>query len=62
MAAESWLAYIRDDRKRRPSTVSGYRRELDCNLLPQFGADTPLEEISTQDIDAYREGSLPRGG
>jgi integrase len=55
VASENWLAYIRDDRKRRPSTVSGYRRELDGNLLPEFGADTPLEEITTQDIDAYRE-------
>lgn len=61
VAAESWLAYIRDDRKRRPSTVSGYRRELDRNLLPEFGADTPLEEITTQEIDAYRERLVAEG-
>jgi integrase len=61
VAAESWLAYIRDDRKRRPSTVSGYRRELDRNLLPEFGADTPLEEITTEDIDAYRERLVAEG-
>jgi integrase len=55
IAAEEWLAYVRDDRKRRPSTVAGYRSELDHNLLPAFGADTPLAEITTRDIDAYRE-------
>ena len=35
--------------------MSGYRGELDRNLLPEFGADTPLDEITTQEIDAYRE-------
>ena len=61
VAAESWLAYIKDDRKRRPSTVSGYRRELDRNLLPEFGADTPLDEITTQEIEAYRERLVAEG-
>jgi integrase len=61
VAAENWLAYIRDDRKRRPSTVSGYRRELDRNLLPEFGPDTPLDEITTQGIDAYRERLVAEG-
>jgi len=61
VAAESWLAYIRDDRKRRASTVLGYRRELDRNQLPEFGADTPLEEITTEDIDAYRERLVAEG-
>ena len=54
-AAENWLAYVRDDRKRRPSTVRAYRRELDNRLYPEFGKETPLEEITTKRIDAYRE-------
>jgi integrase len=55
VAAENWLAYVRDDRKRRPSTVAGYRRELENRLYPEFGKETPLEEITTKRIDAYRE-------
>ena len=61
VAAESWLAYIKDDRKRRPSTVPGYRRELDRNLLPEFGADTPLDEITTEEIEAFRERLVAEG-
>ena len=60
-AAEAWLAYVRDDRKRRRSTVQGYRRELDRNLIPAFGADTPLEDISNERIDEYREGLVAEG-
>jgi Phage integrase, N-terminal SAM-like domain len=61
VAAEHWFAYIRDDRRRRPSTVAGYRSELDRNLLPEFGVHTPLEEITTPDIDAYRERLVEEG-
>jgi Phage integrase, N-terminal SAM-like domain len=60
-AAEAWLAYVRDDRKRRPSTVQGYRRELDRNLIPGFGRETPLESITTEDIDLYRERLVAEG-
>ena len=60
-AAENWIAYVRDDRKRRPSTVQGYRRELHTNLLPEFGADTPLESITTERIDSYRERLVAEG-
>ncbi len=60
-AAEDWIAYIEHDRKRRPSTVRGYRRELDKNLLPEFGADTPLDQITTRQIDAYRERLVAEG-
>jgi integrase len=57
-AAENWLAYVRDDRKRRPSTVTAYRRELENRLYPEFGRETLLEEITTRRIDAYRERLL----
>ncbi len=57
-AAENWLAYVRDDRKRRPSTVTAYRRELNNRLYPEFGKETPLEEITTKRIDACRERLL----
>jgi integrase len=49
-----WLDYIEHDRKRRRSTVQDYRRELERVLIPAFGENTPLREIDTARIDAYR--------
>ena len=46
---------------RMQSIVQGYRRELDHNLIPEFEADTPLESITTADIDAYRERLVDEG-
>jgi len=55
------VAYVRDDRKRKPSTVQSYRRELDHSLLPEFGFDTPLESITTEQIDSFRERLVAEG-
>ncbi len=41
--------------KRRPSTVRDYRRELEKRLIPEFGEDTPLIEITTGGIEEFRE-------
>ena len=49
------LAYVEHDRKRRRSTVMDYRRELERVLIPEFGEDTPADEITSERIDAYRE-------
>ena len=61
VAAEHWFAYIRDDRRRRPSTVAGYRSELERNLLPEFGEETPLVEITTERIEEFRERMVAEG-
>jgi integrase len=55
MAAAEWMRYVEHDRKRRPSTVQDYRRELNQRLIPEFGADTPLTEITTDRIEEFRE-------
>ena len=52
--AREWLDYIEHDRKRRRSTVQDYWRELERVLIPAFGEDTPLHEVDTAEIDAYR--------
>jgi integrase len=49
------LAYVEHDRKRRRSTVMDYRRELEQVLIPEFGEDTPAEEIGSDRIDVYRQ-------
>lgn len=53
-ACDEWLAYIEDDRKRRPSTVRDYKSTVKNLLLPGFGESTPIEDITTADVDAYR--------
>ncbi len=52
--AAEWLRYIEQDRKRRPSTIQGYRSVLNARLLPEFG-EMPVESISADMIDDYRE-------
>ena len=60
-AASDWLDYVEHDRKRRKSTVGGYRNIVDGSLLPAFGKDTPIEAITTADIDRYRAGLVADG-
>lgn len=50
-----WLRYVTKDRKRERSTVTDYENTSARDLLPEFGADTPLSEITTDRIDAWRE-------
>ena len=60
-AAREWLRYVEHDRKRRRSTVQDYRRELERRLIPEFGEDTPLAEITTERIDRFRERMVSEG-
>ena len=60
-AAREWLRYVEHDRKRRRSTIQDYRRELERRLIPEFGEDTPLAEITTERIDRFRERMLSEG-
>ena len=60
-AAREWLHYVEHDRKRRVSTVQDYRRELERRLIPEFGEQTPLDEIDTARIESYREKLVAEG-
>lgn len=60
-AVEAWLIYVRDEKGRRGSTVRDYRNTANGSLVPEFGGDTPIEEISTERIDAYRRRLLSGG-
>lgn len=60
-AAREWMRYVEHDRKRRPSTIRDYRRELETRLIPEFGEDTPLSEITTANIEAFRERLVTEG-
>ncbi len=54
-ACREWMRYVEFDRKRRPSTIRDYRREMERRLIPAFGEDTALSEITTAEIEAFRE-------
>jgi integrase len=60
-ACDEWLRYIEHDRQRAPSTVKDYCTTVCARLLPEFGRDTPLEKITTERIDRWRERLLDEG-
>ena len=57
-ACAEWLRYVEHDKQRAPSTLADYRGVVNGVLLPEFGDDTPLEEITTDRIEQFREQLL----
>lgn len=55
-AAAEWLRYVEHDRRRKPSTVAGYRAIVRSQLLKPFG-EIPLEEVTPALIEEWL-GSL----
>ena len=60
-AAMEWLRYIEFDRERSNTTVTDYRNTVYGALIPHFGAETPVNAITTKDIDDYRDQELAAG-
>jgi integrase len=60
-ACAEWLRYIEHDRQRAASTLRDYRNVVAGVLLPEFGKTTPLEQITTERIDEWRERLLDEG-
>ena len=60
-ACEEWMRYVEFDRKRRPSTIRDYRREIEKRLIPEFGDQTPLSAITTAEIEAFCERMVAEG-
>jgi integrase len=54
-AAAEWLRYIEQDRRRKPSTVSGYKAIVRSQLLPGFGS-MPIESITPAAIETWLAG------
>jgi integrase len=59
-AVDEWLRYVEHDKERAPSTVRSYRSIVGNYLVSGLGADTPVESITTSDIDGLREELLGR--
>jgi len=60
-ACAEWLRYVEHDRQRAASTLRDYRHVVNGVLLPEFGRTTPLEQITTERIDEWRERLLGEG-
>jgi integrase len=50
-----YLHYAKSIRKVRPSTLNGYRNEIERVLIPAFGEDTPAESIDPARWEAWQE-------
>src|SRR5204863_1773482 len=51
-AAQEWLRYIEHDRRRKATTLRGYRILLDVHVLPEFGEQL-LTDITTEQIERW---------
>jgi integrase len=56
-ARKEWLRYCEEDRGLEETTLADYRR-VGAALTEEFGADTPVEQIDEDRIDAYRSKML----
>jgi len=59
-AAAEYLRFVRDVRKIDPTTLKGYAGVVNGYLLDRFG-DTPIDAITADDVDAYKEVLLAEG-
>jgi integrase len=54
-AAEEYLRYAEHDRGCKPSTIRGYRSQLNAHLLPAFGK-MRIDDITERAIERWRSG------
>jgi integrase len=57
-ATAEWLRYVEHDKHVSATTLNDYRHLVSGCLLPEFGRETPLEQIDTDRIELYRERLL----
>ena len=57
-ACDEHLRYLEFDRQRKRSYVKDCHSVVRCYLLPAFGESTPIEDITTADIDGFRDRLL----
>lgn len=59
-ACDEYLRWIEFDRQRKASTLLDYRSAVDTHLRPAFGT-WALEDITTRDVEQWRDGLRARG-
>jgi len=60
-ACDQHLRYLEHDKQRKRTYVRDARSTINAHLVPEFGRDTPVEEIATEAIEAYRDRLLGGG-
>jgi integrase len=59
-ACDERLRYLEHDKQRKRSTITDYENVMRHDLLPRLGDSTPVEEITTYDVDALKDALLAR--
>jgi integrase len=54
-AVAEYLCYVERDRRRKPSTLRGYRSAIEAHLLPTFG-EMAVEDVTTKVIERWIAG------
>jgi integrase len=57
-ACDEWLRYLEQEKRVASTTLRHNRSAVTARLTPFFGEGTPLGEVTTARIDAYRVNSL----
>lgn len=60
-ACAEWLRYGEHDKQIATSTLADYRNVVNAYLLPAFGKATPIEKVSKERIEIFRERLLDEG-
>jgi len=61
-ACDEWLRYLEQEKQVAERTLGTNQNAVSARLVPFFGADTPLMDITTESIDAHRAHALTIGG
>jgi integrase len=59
-ACDEHLRFLEHDRQRKPSYLKDCRSVVACYLLPAVGESTPVENITTADVDELRDRLLSK--
>lgn len=61
-SCDEWLRYLEQEKRVASTTLRHNRSAVTSRLAPFFGADTPLGDVTTERIDAYRLNGLVERG
>jgi hypothetical protein len=57
-ACDEWLRYLEQEKQVAERTLGTNRGAVRARLMPFFGEDRPVAEVTTELIDAYRAAAL----
>lgn len=60
-ACEERLRYLDHEKQRKRSTLTDYGNVIDHDLVPWFGGSTPIEDVTTEQVEAFKDHLFSRG-